>query len=255
MHNKQSLTLTITASLLAASCASHYRLADVSRDRILIDNRYDAAPDAEAEHFVSPFKAKVDSVMGPVVGKTARPLEKYQPESPLSNLMADILVWGGKPFGEKPDFAVYNIGGIRASFPAGEITFGDVLDVAPFENKICFCSLKGAKVKELFQQMADFGGQGVSHGVEAVMDSNSKITSLKINGQEVDDNKEYRIATLDYVAEGNDKMLAFKSKYNVNSPADTKNNVRYIIVNYFKALSAQGKAVDSQVEGRFVRQK
>lgn len=255
MHNKQSLTLILTATLLATSCATHYKLAEVSRDRILIDNRYDAQPDAEAEQFISPFRAKVDSVMGPVVGKTARALEKYQPESPLSNLMADILVWGGKPFNETPDFAVYNIGGIRASFPAGEITFGDVLDVAPFENKICFCSLNGAKVKELFQQMAGFGGQGVSHGVEAVMDAHGKLTSLKINGKDVDDNREYRIATLDYVAEGNDKMLAFKSKYNVNSPADTKNNVRYIIVNYFKALSAQGKAVDSQVEGRFVIQK
>lgn len=255
MQNKISLTFVAAASLVAVSCASHYKMTNVSRSRILIDSRYDKAPDAAAEAFIAPYKAKVDSVMGPVVGRTARPLDKYQPESPLSNLMADILLWGGKPFGEKADFAVYNVGGIRAAFPAGDITYGDVLDVAPFENKICFCSLTGEKVTELFQQMAGFGGQGVSHGVEAVMDANNKLVSLKINGKEIDPQREYRIATLDYVAEGNDKMLAFKSKTNVNSPTDVKNNVRYIIVNYFKELSSQGKAVDAKVEGRFVKLK
>lgn len=252
MQKKIKTTFIAAAVLTATGCASHYQVAQVNRTRILIDSRYDKDKDAEAEAFIAPFRAKVDSVMSPVVGSTARPLASFQPESPLSNLMADILVWGGKPFGEKPDFAVYNMGGIRAAFPAGEITFGDVLDVAPFENKICFCSLTGDKVVELFQQMAGYGGQAVSHGVEVVADKAGNIKSLKINGSDVDPKKEYRIATLDYVAEGNDRMVAFKSKTRVNSPKDVKNNVRFIIINYFKELAAQGKAVDSKVEGRFI---
>lgn len=253
MHNLKIMTLYASATIAMASCATHYQMDGVTRSRIVIDNRYDNPNDTKAQSFIAPFRAKVDSVMSPVVGKTARYLDKYQPESPLSNLMADILVWGGKPFGEKPDFAVYNIGGIRAAFAKGDVTYGDVLDVAPFENKICFCSLTGEKVKELFQQMADFGGQGVSHGVEAVMDKNGKIVSLKINGKDIDPLREYRIATLDYVAEGNDKMVAFKSKTKVNSPKGKENNVRFIIVNYFKEAASQGRAVDAKVEGRFVK--
>ena len=42
---------------------------------------------------------------------------------------------------------------------------GDVLDVAPFENKISFLTLSGDKVKELFEQMARRGGEGVSASV------------------------------------------------------------------------------------------
>lgn len=255
MRNTLSTLLLTAATFSAVSCASHYEVANVNRSRILIDKRYDQPKDADAERFIAPFRAKVDSVMSPVVGTAARYLDKYQPESPLSNLMADILLWGAKPFDEHPDFAVYNIGGIRAAFAKGNVTYGDVLDVAPFENKICFCTLTGEKVTELFRQMADFGGQGVSHGVEAVMDKDNKLVSLKINGKEIEPQREYRIATLDYVAEGNDRMLAFKSKTKVNSPVDEKNNVRYIIINYFKEMAAEGKAVDATVENRFVKTK
>lgn len=44
------------------------------------------------------------------------------------------------------------------------------------------------------------------------------LLSLKINGEEVDPKRVYRIATLDYVAEGNDRMVAFKSKTDVKNP-------------------------------------
>ena len=245
------LTFIPVAALLLAACGSHYGVTSVERSRILVDNRYDAAPDAAATAFVAPYKAKVDSQMCPVVGRTARPLEKYQPESPLSNLMADILMWGGERIGEKPDFAVYNMGGIRAAYPAGEITYGDVLDVSPFENAICFCSLTGEKVIELFSQMAAYGGQAVSHGVEVVADTAGNIKSLKINGSEVVPDRKYRIVTLDYVAEGNDRMEAFKSKTDASCP-DNIGSVRNTVVEYFKAKTASDGAVDANVEGRFV---
>ncbi len=240
------------AMFAAASCSTHYELSSVNRSRILIDSRYDKA-DAELETLMSPYRQKVDSVMSPVVGLAARPLESYQPESPLSNLLADILVWAGKDFGETPDFAVYNVGGIRASFAKGEVTYGDVLDVAPFENRLCFLTLTGDKVEELFGQMAGYGGQGVSHGVEVVMDKNRKLVSVKLHGQAIDKSKKYRIATLDYLAEGNDKLLAFKSQTDTRFLTGAENNVRAFIVKYFKTQYEQGKAVDSQTEGRFVK--
>lgn len=240
------------AMLAAASCSTHYELSSVSRSRILIDSRYDKA-DAELETFMSAYRQKVDSVMSPVVGQAARPLESYQPESPLSNLLSDILVWAGKYFGETPDFAVYNVGGIRASLAKGEVTYGDILDVAPFENRLCFLTLTGDKVEELFSQMAGYGGQGVSHGVEVVMDKERKLVSVKLHGQPIDKSRKYRIATLDYLAEGNDKLLAFKSQTDTRFLTGAENNVRAFIVKYFKTLYEQGKAVDSQTEGRFVK--
>lgn len=240
----------LSAMLMGTGCASHYELASVKRTRILVDSRYDAAPDAAAAKFMEPYKHQVDSVMGPVVGEVDHDMTAHRPESDLSNLLADIMVWGAKDYHEKVDFGVYNMGGIRAALSKGKVTYGDVLDIAPFENKICFVTLTGAKVLELFSQMAHTGGEAVSRGVELVFTRDHKLKSARLNGKEIDPKVSYRIATLDYLAQGNDKMEAFKSATNVVSPQESSNNTRFIIMNYFKEQTAQGKVVNAHKEGR-----
>ena len=239
-------------ALTAISCTNHYVLAGIERSRIVVDSRYDAQPNTEATAFLAPFKQKVDSIMGPVVGSVAHDMAAKRPESDLSNLLPDILVWAAKDYGEKPDFGVYNVGGIRAALSKGMVTFGDVLDVAPFENKICFLTLKGDKVLELFHQIAMRGGEGVSHGVELVITPKGELLSARLNGQEIDPQRDYRVTTIDYLAQGNDQLEAFKAHTNLNSPLEDSNNTRYIIANYFKTMQQQGKVVDSKVEGRIV---
>lgn len=250
--NIKTVVALCSVALIGTSCASHYQLTNVNRTRLLIDNRYDVHPDAEALDFLKPYKEKVDSIMSPVVGSIARDMAVYSPESELSNLLSDILVWGGRNYNEHPDFAVYNLGGIRASFSKGVVTYGNILEVAPFENKICFLTLSGEKVLELFSEFVSQGGQGVSHGVNVVASKDGKLISAKIHGKEVDPNGSYRIATIDYLAHGNDHLDAFKAKTDFVSPQDVSNNVRFIIMNYFKEKAAQGEAVDSKVEGRFI---
>ena len=230
--------------------AQKYKVAKVERTRILIDKKWDAEPDAEAAQFIAPYKHKVDSIMGPVVGSVAHDMTRHRPESELSNLLCDILVWGSKKFGEQPVFSVYNMGGIRANFAKGKITVGDVNEVAPFENKICFLTLTGEKVTELFQQIAHRGGEGLSHAVRLVISKDGKLESVTLNGEPIDPKKEYRIATLDYLAEGNDQLVAFKSGTHVVSPKEKENNVRFIIMDYFREKMAAGEVVESQIENR-----
>ena len=249
-HFKLLLAGMVLVGLLATSCAQHYRLASVERTRILVDSRYDVAPDARATQFMAPYKHAVDSIMSPVVGRAARYLEASRPESPLSNLLSDILVWGGKAFNEQPDLAIYNMGGIRAALAEGDITVGDVVDVAPFENKICFLTLKGSQLKELLAQTMKRGGEGVSHSVRIVATSKGELLQVTINGKEINPDADYRIATIDYLAQGNDGMTAFKYGTNVLSPQTEENNVRYIIMSYLREQMAQDKAVDATVEGR-----
>ena len=250
MYKKTVYLSGLTAVLALTGCASHYEFAGIQRTRVLVDSRYDATPDAEAAKFMEPFKHKVDSVMGPVVGEVDHEMVAHRPESDLSNLLADIMVWSAGSYNEKVDFGVYNMGGIRAALSKGKVTYGDVLDIAPFENKICFVTLTGEKVLELFSQMAHTGGEAVSHGVELVFTRDHKLKSARLNGKEIDPKATYRIATLDYLAQGNDKMEAFKSATNVVSPQASSNNTRFLIMNYFKEQAAQGKVVNSHKEGR-----
>ena len=162
-----------------------------------------------------------------------------------------------KDYGEQVDFGVYNMGGVRADLPKGAITYGDVLDIAPFENKIAFTTLTGSDLMELFKEMADAGGEGISHAVRLVIhwDASQKVFTLvsaTINGEPVDPQREYRIVTIDYLLGGTDKLSAFKKGHNINSPQDVSNNSRFVIMNYFREMDRQGKVVDAEIEGRVV---
>jgi 2',3'-cyclic-nucleotide 2'-phosphodiesterase (5'-nucleotidase family) len=251
---KKHLLWAVSVCAMMVSCApKHYQLAGVERTRIIVDNRYDQNPDAEATKFLAPYKHVNDSIMGPVMGIVAHNMHAERPESDLSNLLADILVWAAKDYNEQPVLGIYNMGGIRADLTKGEVTYGDVLDVAPFENKICFVTLTGEDMMLLFQQIALRGGEGVSKGTELVIsksDAGGKLISARLHGKEIDPQATYRVATINYLLEGNDGMNALKRGTNKVSPKDVSNNTRFLIMNYFKEKHAKGETIDAKVEGR-----
>lgn len=238
------------AAMLFAACSHGKAVTAVERTRLLMDSTYDAPLEAVVADFMSPYERMVDSIMSPVVGRTAFALKADRPESPLSNLLADILMWAAESYEERPQLAVYNMGGIRASLPAGDVTYGDVLEVAPFENKICFLTLSGESLMQLFAEMAAVGGESVSRGVELVITLEGELVSARLDGHDIDKAADYRIATIDYLAEGNDKMEAFKQKRDLNAPAGKENDTRFIIADYFRNAADRGEAVAARVEGR-----
>ncbi len=236
--------------LMSAACSSPYKVTRVERTRTLIDSRYDKPLSDDITAFMQPYTAEVDKLMTPVLGESAQYMAAERPESLLGNLLPDILMWAAKFYNEKPDFGIYNIGGMRAAIPEGKITIGDIFTLAPFENKICFVTLSGEKVKELFEQIAGRGGEGVSREVRIVMDKDFKLKRATVNGKEIDPEASYRVATIDYVSHGNDKMFAFKASTDRNEPTEEKDLNRSIIMEYFKEKAAMGQKVDSKIEGR-----
>lgn len=233
-----------------SGCSTHYQLVGIERTRIVMDKRYDRQPDGAVAEFLAPYKQKVDSLMGPVMGVVAHDMAADRPESDLSNLLSDILVWAAADYGEKPVLGIYNVGGIRAALTKGEVTYGDVLDIAPFENKIAFTTLTGEQLMKLFRQIAHRGGEGVSRGCQLVISKDLKLVSARLHGEEIDPKANYRVATIDYLIGGNDGMSALGEGHDLNSPQEKSNNTRFIIMNYFKQKATRGEAVDAQVEGR-----
>ena len=252
MSRKQIILASFAALLMAGCAPKHYQLTGVERTRIIVDSRYDRNPDEASVKFLAPYKRVNDSIMGPIVGRVAHNMHSGRPESDLSNLLADILVWAAKDYGEKPVLGVYNMGGIRADLTKGNVTYGDVLDVAPFENKICFVTLTGEQLMELFRQIAATGGEGVSQGTELVITKDKKLVSARLHGQEIDPKADYRVTTINYLLEGNDKMSAFRQGTQKVAPTDPSNNTRFLIMNYFRDKASRDEIVDSKVEGRIV---
>ena len=248
---KRQLVYGFFATLMLASCApKHYQLTGVERTRIIVDSRYDQNPDEVAAQFIAPFKKVNDSIMAPVMGRVAHNMHPDRPESDLSNLLSDILVWAAKDYNEQPVLGIYNMGGIRADLIKGNVTYEDVLSVAPFENKIAFTTLSGESLLKLFQQIAHRGGEGVSKGTELVITKDGQLVSARLHGQEIDPKADYRVVTIHYILQGNDGMTAFTEGKDNVSPEDASNNSRYLIMNYFKDKQSRGEVVDAQVEGR-----
>ena len=91
MYKKSVVLLMAPALFALASCKPHYELTAVSYSRILINNKYDAHPNHDAQAFLAPYKHQVDSIMSPVVGEVTEYMAARKPESKLSNLLAAIM--------------------------------------------------------------------------------------------------------------------------------------------------------------------
>lgn len=88
------------------------------------------------------------------------------------------------------DLGVANTGGIRANgFPIyqnSNVTYGDIFEIMPFENKICYTYLYGYDIISLINK-----GVYVSDNVD--------IYNYKINGENIEDTKKYKVATVDFL--------------------------------------------------------
>ena len=64
--------------MAAGAAAQEAAPVVTERTRLLVDSRYDAAPDSAMAAFMAPYAKVVDSIMSPVVGRTAMPLAAYR---------------------------------------------------------------------------------------------------------------------------------------------------------------------------------
>ncbi len=72
MKTKHIYLLGLSVLFMGTGCINtHYELSTITRTRLVVDHRYDASPDVDAQLFMANYKHHVDSVMGPVVGEVA----------------------------------------------------------------------------------------------------------------------------------------------------------------------------------------
>ena len=141
-----------------------------------------------------------------------------------------------------------NVGGLRNNMPEGVVRRGDVMLISPFENRLVVLEMQGKDVKELMENIAARGGEGVSSSVRLVISPDRKVASATIGGKEIEDNRTYRIATLDYLAEGNDYMTALKK-------ATKRHSLNMLVRDVMAESIIKSRVIDSKIEGRIVLQK
>ena len=239
----------LLVGMLLGGCVSGYSLKSIEGGRVAMTAEYDTSSDSVAAAILRPYKETVDSIMSPVIGHAAKTLDAFRPESPLSNLLADIIRQEGRAIaGKAADVGVMNMGGIRNSLPEGEITFGMVYEITPFENALCVLTFDGKTLLELFGQIARLGGEGLS-GASLVISPEGELLDAKVGGKPIAESREYTVATIDYLAEGNDKMSAFRKAKSKAFPPRTL-LLRTVFLDYVKECERTGRTVDAQTDGR-----
>ncbi len=240
----------VAGIFIFSSCHSGYSLASVEGSRIEVTAALDANPDSAAIAVLAPYQKTVDSIMSPVIGQSARFMDRFRPESELSNLVADILRYSASAYiGRMADVGVTNMGGLRTALPEGDITYGNIYEITPFENTLCIVTMNGALLRELFENIAAVHGEGLS-GACLEISGDGKLLDATVAGKEIEDSKEYKVATLDYLAEGNDHMTAFAKVGDADKLLPEKATVRQLFLNYVNEQTKAGKKIDSKIEGR-----
>lgn len=240
--------LVLATAISFSSCCTQHHYVAIKSKLIPVDGQWDQPSDGIPEKIVEEYKITIDSIMSPVVGKSSVDLVVNRPESPLSNLIADVLRNSTIPYtGQPADMALINIGGLRTTLNKGDITYGNIYEILPFENALCILYLKGNDLKELMENIVSVGGEGVSN-VKLIADKDKNILTALIGGKPIEEEQTYAVATLDYLAEGNDKMSALlKAEKKICHPEAT---IRSIFLNCVSDLARDGKEVSSTVDGR-----
>ncbi|WP_253181902.1 ExeM/NucH family extracellular endonuclease [Cellulosimicrobium cellulans] len=152
-------------------------------------------------------------------------------ESALGNLVANSLRDTlADPARGGADFGVVNPGGLRNELLVGEdgvITYAEANAVLPFVNNLWTVTLTGAQVIEMLEQQwqtnedgtrpsRPYLALGLSDNVSwtaATADGNAEpggnVLSVTIDGEPIDPEAEYRVATFSFLATGGDNFRVF----------------------------------------------
>jgi 2',3'-cyclic-nucleotide 2'-phosphodiesterase (5'-nucleotidase family) len=244
--NFPRLLLLAIICLMTADCSNKRKVQKLEEQHYVINTN---AVDSSIYYTILPYKKEMDSRMNLVVGYTEQAMTKDQPEGLLGNFVTDCLFSQCKKYMGKDsallDCIVLNNGGLRTSLPQGEITVGKIFELMPFDNELTLVEIKGSKMQEMIQFLAEKGGAPVS-GIRMKIE-NGKATDVKINGKELDTKRNYFVISSDYLVNGGDKIDFFKEPVSIKP---MKIFIRDAIIEYCKAENAKGKKLNSSLDGR-----
>lgn len=210
---------------------------------------------------------KLDGILSEKIGETAFKLTITDPEvlddkgnevrlvrraeTNLGDLAADAIRAGADA-----DIAIVNGGGIRVSIEAGDITYGDVLSVFPFNNTVDVAEVTGQQILDCLEWGAKAAPEespclmhpsGLTYEIHteipshvsadtdghfASVDGEYRVKNVMVNGEPLDLKKKYTLASTNFILrEKGDGMTMFSEEDIVNRELALDNQ---LLINYIK---------------------
>ena len=204
---------------------------------IVLDGRnVTVPPDAKLSAQLDSYAAQLRSLIGQPVGKillagdtSGRQVDLEEDahlcrvqECPSGDVLMDSLLWGARDTGAT---VALSVGGtVRSPLHTGVVTMGDLLATMPFDNTLVVGDLTGKQLLGALEHGAsgyeNGAGRflqvaGLTYSVEPAKPVGQRVSAVsvrtKAGGWEpLRPEAVYRVATVDYAAEGGDGFAAFK---------------------------------------------
>jgi len=206
--------LAISMILLTSCGTTYHQLAPEYKTNTSINSEIVA--DSAIVNIITPFKTELKSKMDRVLAYAPMDLHKDGYNSPLCNLVADVTYETIDDLYKKEgkgnvDLVLLNYGGLRRTFTAGDLTVGNIFELAPFDNELFVVQLKGETIKEM---VAFYLKQTVAHPIAGITATSTE--DIKIGGQPLNLSKVYNVVTSDYLYNGGDNMFFFSKSLSKN---------------------------------------
>ncbi|QKO37974.1 bifunctional UDP-sugar hydrolase/5'-nucleotidase [Serratia marcescens] len=179
--------------------------ADGTSERVYYTQQI--AEDSTMMKLLTPFQEKGKAQLGVKIGSVNGKLEGDRSKVRFVQTNLARVMLAAQRERADADFAVMSGGGVRDSIESGDITYKNVLKVQPFGNTLVHVDMTGSEVEQYLAVVAnmkpDSGAYAQFANVSLVADGKG-VSEVKINGQPLQADKTYRMATLNFNALGGD---------------------------------------------------
>jgi 5'-nucleotidase len=180
------------------------------------------APDRRQTRLIAKYDALAAPIANRVVGTASADITRAANaagESALGDVIADAQLAATAP----TDFggavvAFMNPGGIRADLAAGEVTYGELFTVQPFNNVMTVKTMTGDMIRRLLEQQFEIASpprilqvsRGFTYSYDTTRPAGSRVSNIAIGGTPIDLAASYRVAMNNFLADGGDGFTVFR---------------------------------------------
>ncbi|QBI19864.1 bifunctional metallophosphatase/5'-nucleotidase [Egibacter rhizosphaerae] len=222
----------------------------------------DLEPHPEVQAVIDHYEEQLDEALGEVIGERTvewdtRTDVVRNEETGIGNFIADSM----REYHDT-DIAVQNSGGIRSDelYEPGDITRLDVVEILPFDNYVVSAEIPGDIIEEMLEHSVSAIDTGDGRflqvsGIEMTFDGSApegeRVTEFTVNGEPVDEDATYTIATNDFTLGGGDAYEMLAEEAEVIVDADGGPLLSQFMMDTIE--DRDGEPVDTGVEGRIER--
>ena len=242
-----------------------------------------AGRDADTQAFVDGINAEFADVLNQVVAHSDVSLTTVDPTSGeriirnLETNLGDLCADAYRTVLEA-DVGLVNGGGIRADIPAGDVTYGQIINVHPYSNQATSVRATGQQLLDALEMGArnnpgENGGflqvSGMTYTIDTTIpsgvvtddkgnfvrvDGEYRVKDVTVNGEPLDVNKTYVVASHDYMLlDGGDGMVMFQGDEVVKDRVMPDNQVLIQYIRDSLGGSVGADYADPYGQGRITR--